>query len=914
MGWIRELMRRAEAPPRSMGELSRRCLAHPAWPEEPRPKPRSLAAMLGRMDRGLDLDWLRDRPAVQQVLAEVLTTALADVQLSCRPPDAGYGAPADPSLRLDDLPFARSLRLRDEALPPGIPLLPQRVSAWSAVWWYAPSGSGRSLVGRWLEARGAARWVSARHWPEAEPECHEPGPVFVELHSPKHGEALSQGAPRSNICVAAPFLPESSDWVIVRSPPVLSYLDQLIAWVIERLPSDSRLSADAATKWLAAMPSERGVLDSLGAAIGLLGLLDELGIDQLRGRTLAQLARAAIRFRTASSVGEHQLLREQGFELLTSIAVHCLTESDEALDLPRSEGEWQSLVPPELARGVDVEWVKASLQRAGAPITTRDLERAALRLPPGAYRIIRQLASGGFLRANEPGERLALAPRWLGNAALSRAVRQLLSGPAHEWGEALLVPESATVLLGALEQALLRDAEPLVDRVLELEARGSPAYAAGVEALVRVIGTTPELLSELSTDLLASLYQEQVELAVRPPEHPSLPLVEYPEEVTRRCPILMRGAWYYALWSIAERLPRRSRSGDLTLNPWHDQPPALGALDDIAAWLARAQHAPVQELLFRLLERQTSARATPHRLERAALAVRAFRATTLQASDLAPWSSELFCSIQGGLRGDPTEFAGLLRAALPLWLEHLTTHPQDEQPSGDQHWLDARAQAAALIWPQLGPAELGLLLAERRLFASELRVPWQLLSREQWASVAELWQLAAPGPVADHPSSPSTRVVGAQRGAMLGSERMLDSERMLSQIPEEVIASSLAGGGRARAYPQPALARTWGASQASLLRTLAARLDAASGDPVSGRELLFDACWLLDAEPPSSEGAGLELLSARLGTLELTEALLTPVLLHLQRRVRVRGVGWRSAYQQLAALESRRRRLEHGSS
>src|SRR5690606_31230547 len=168
MGWIRDLMLLADAPPRSLGELGRRCLAHPGWPEEPRPKPRSLAAMLGRMDRGLDLEWLRDRPAVQQVLSEVLSCALADIQLSCRPPDAGHGPSADPMLRLDDLPFARSLRLREEALPPGIPLLPQRVSAWSAVWWYAPSGAGRSLVGRWLEARGAARWVCARHWPDAE--------------------------------------------------------------------------------------------------------------------------------------------------------------------------------------------------------------------------------------------------------------------------------------------------------------------------------------------------------------------------------------------------------------------------------------------------------------------------------------------------------------------------------------------------------------------------------------------------------------------------------------------------------------------------------------------------------------------------------------------------------------------------
>src|SRR5690606_2285787 len=120
---------------------------------------------------------------------------------------------------------------------------------------------------------------------------------------------------------------------------------------------------------------------------------------------------------------------------------------------------------------------------------------------------------------------------------------------------------------------------------------------------------------------------------------------------------------------------------------------------------------------------------------------------------------------------------------------------------------------------------------------------------------------------------------------------------------------SLAAGGQALTWPSAALARAWEAARDSLLGTLANRLDAASA-PESGAQLLFDACWLLEAEPVSSDAGGLELLSERLGTLELSEQLLTPILLHLQRRVRVRGVGWRSAYEQLTALERRRRRLE----
>ncbi|MGE0323389.1 MAG: hypothetical protein AB7S68_13850, partial [Polyangiaceae bacterium] len=345
-----------------------------------------MATLFSRLDRELDLDWLRDRPAVQQTMAEVLEVPVADVQVHCVVLK-GFGAPGEATVRLDDVPFARALRLKEEPLPPGIPLLPQRVPAWERVWWVAPPGSGRSLVGRWLEARGAARWVAARDWPAAEPETREPGPVFVELHTANGSDSIRRHPPRDKICIAADFPPETDDWTIVRSLPLATYIEELVTWVAERLPSDSQLRVDTALAWLNGLPQERGILTTLGAALGLLGLMDEIGHGQIRGRSLNQLARAAIKFRVAKLAGDHRLLREQGFEILTGIQQQCLTESGHTGDVPRTEDEWLRLIPPELARGVDVDWVKLSLQRAGAPVTVRELERAARQLPPGAFRI-----------------------------------------------------------------------------------------------------------------------------------------------------------------------------------------------------------------------------------------------------------------------------------------------------------------------------------------------------------------------------------------------------------------------------------------------------------------------------------------------------------------------------------------------
>ena len=70
MGWLREFM--SQAGLRSYGELARVALAQPEWPDDVRIQPRSLEAILGRLDRHEELDWLTERPGIQQVLATVL--------------------------------------------------------------------------------------------------------------------------------------------------------------------------------------------------------------------------------------------------------------------------------------------------------------------------------------------------------------------------------------------------------------------------------------------------------------------------------------------------------------------------------------------------------------------------------------------------------------------------------------------------------------------------------------------------------------------------------------------------------------------------------------------------------------------------------------------------------------------------
>src|SRR5690606_31425895 len=139
MGWLKDYMLAVEPPIPSFGQLAQTALAHPAWPADTQPKPRSLATLFSKLDRAQDMDWLRDRLAVQQVLAELLHRPLADLRLAL----GEVAAPSDDRfLRLDDVRFAREIDLAKDPLPPGIPRAVYEPLSWAPSWWVGPPGAG----------------------------------------------------------------------------------------------------------------------------------------------------------------------------------------------------------------------------------------------------------------------------------------------------------------------------------------------------------------------------------------------------------------------------------------------------------------------------------------------------------------------------------------------------------------------------------------------------------------------------------------------------------------------------------------------------------------------------------------------------------------------------------------------------
>src|SRR5690606_10492817 len=118
MGWLRELMRAGPPSLNSYDALARRVLDSPALDDRPLPRARSLSALLGKLDRGQELDWLAERPWMQEALA---TTLGCEVEVIARHARSALQTHDQQRhhLRLADVPRARLLELREEEPCPG---------------------------------------------------------------------------------------------------------------------------------------------------------------------------------------------------------------------------------------------------------------------------------------------------------------------------------------------------------------------------------------------------------------------------------------------------------------------------------------------------------------------------------------------------------------------------------------------------------------------------------------------------------------------------------------------------------------------------------------------------------------------------------------------------------------------------
>jgi hypothetical protein len=735
MGWLRDLMQQAPTPVRSLGDLSRAALRSGDWPKDTRMQARSLAALFSKLDRNQELEWLGDRPGAQVALAKALGAPLEDVRVHLQRQQTTGSSQV---VRLRSLPAARALALTEEPLFPGIPAEVLEPASFGGCYWVAPSGSGRSLVGRWLAARGLARFVRAETWREALPLLPARGAVYLELEAPDEVPPPLD-LPGLHLCIASPLAPApSSTFRVVHSAPPESYLRDLVAWVAERLPQDGRFDADRSREWLLAEPLERGVLDGPGAALGLCGLIDELG-PRAFGEPLDQLVRryAQAKFTAAldNETPHAAFFRKHGYGALIALTRRLLSEQTAAWDAPRAREVWLSLVPEELQREADLEWLKLTLGTGPGALRPAELERAARKLPPGAFRVIRCFEQAGFLEPTS-GDRLALGPRFVARALLSEAVAALSEGSPVEWGTALLEGSARREIEAhVLERARATGGESLAP-LLEASEPSSMAWVGALELGFVAAGLALLEGNELSVDVRQGLFEDQLELMLELPGELPAPRVLHgsPRERTDR-----HALWLLAALSLAEELPAHAPRHPL-LRPWQAKtldPRLPQLLDRIAACLRSEALSEAAVLgVFALVGRlRASAGAlvgvdTPHALEQPTVIAE----EALHGVLTWPTVSELGRDESGVLIAATRAAALTLDVPWPevaraIWL----AWDAAERPAEGADFLLPERDPQALFWGHIPRELLRPLLVDAR----DKPMPFEHLRDEPWAAIEE---------------------------------------------------------------------------------------------------------------------------------------------------------------------------------
>ena len=843
---------------RSFDELAKLCLESADWPPESSMQHRSLGAILGRLDREEGIDWLTSRAPVQKVLAGVLGVPKGSLVSALRPRATAH---SDRWVSWSAMPLARGLDLIEEELFPGLPTEVLHPARYDRLVWVAPSGAGRSLVGQWLKARGLATAVTQ---PRADPTLPRERPLFVELGS---AEGFTSEVLAPGVCVAVPepWEPPAGfgACTVVRSPPVRLLVEPLVKWACARYAESALLAPERLIPRIVRLV-EQGLVVSAGDVLGLVGLADAEGQEALDDPTLERAATAWLRRRARERLDpetpEYGWVRRSGLRTLVSLARTITTDEGDPLFCPRAFDAWSELLPEHARHGPDLEWLKAALPEVEPSVRLSTLEKATEKLPPGAFRALRAFEHLGLF-ARDGDERLSLRPHWLVRVAESLALGELVTGPAFDWGEALLSPRMAPATMERLIATARVRALPL-DELIEPSASADAGYAAAIEGAVRALGAAELFGVHAGGDALEPLWNEQLRLAVALGDGLLAPRVEHtPARLGGFW--LTRGAWYLSLLAFGEALDAHQGRKHSLLRPWlaTEPPPGIAALLDAVAEALERPDAPRETwgptvaLVARLgaLLGPLGAHRERHRLERAATVA------DEAAVGVLGWTSV------AELAGDRIGTAGLA--------ELVRARRLAPNVLGEQVWQAFEAagmpgeQADALLMPELAP----LVLPSAPAAALQALLP-------------ALMKLAEP-PVL----SPS------QWLALLGGDLARAPARLFRRIPDALVGAAVDPA--CRAGHREGLAILWTRSTADLTRVLVEELLAAR--PTAARELLFETA------PPGVTPEVLARLPPVSGLLRGPAASLTAVRRFLHGRVAERVPGFRDAYALLDELEAR---------
>ena len=443
-----------QAPIRSFGELARLALESENWPEDLALKPRSLSSLFSKLDREIELDWLLDRPEIQEILAQLFERPVADIRAVIGPSQL----PGVPHLfRLHEARFARDLHLLNEELPPGLPSHWGNPYEWNALHLKQAPHRGLELLAAYLSARGRAQVV------QFVDELHlsklgKRGPLCLIHHGkgPLPPSLLQIDTSRRPVLlISQSVTPEG--FQVDPAPALTDYLPALVDWFAARLDDSSHFKTERAEEWI--KNELENSAPTWSEALSILGVFDELPARSIRGLSAPQLAQrfvqARLREHAARTSWGPNMLQHAWSRLLLALERGALNQLAASLE---QWGQWLSKeLTDEDAPAPDAEWMRKALKGAlGKNVQQRDLARAARRLDPSGYQLARALLSAQLLRpitteSDEPDYQLNAA--FLTRCLRQDYAREALTLDCQIWGDSLLSQQEPELIHELFERA-----------------------------------------------------------------------------------------------------------------------------------------------------------------------------------------------------------------------------------------------------------------------------------------------------------------------------------------------------------------------------------------------------------------------------------------------------------------------------
>ena len=634
MGWLK--VRWTERGYTSPNRLAKALIAADGWPA-PEMEARYVGNRLREVDEGRNLGWWLERDQHLRVLAAAIEVDREQLRTHLETGEPGTTTSRD-LWPLDVLgSHVAALDLRKERPFPGIPDELLDPTLWAGpIWWHAPPGSGRTLAGRWLRARGLLpppAVIEARTWEEALQLIDGPGPVFVSLD--EAGDAVATPPSRGmRIVVASPRLPDGpapptreernegslglldtrylerkhgnageeaasaeredeappgsmlGDWSIVHAHPPDQWLHELLAWARQRLPVDKRFEVGPVRQLLGPEGQLHRLARTPGDVLGLVRLIVDIGVEaagQVAQKEWIQHHIRAVTSRRDKQTPAGALLEQRGASVVTGLARNgLLTGLNAAAGLTLEQ--WTALIPPELTTPpspADADRVLESAERMGDVASIGEARRL---LVGGPLPLLDGLLRFGFL-ARQEADRYRLSPPWLATIAHGIAVEELLDGAPAEWGRVALDP---THLAELVESLARRTGESLHDAVLaavEGAARGDPASVGAVDVAFRAVAIAVLDGALVELDVIARVWDAEHAFALPVyPGHPPRPAIE-----ARQTDIKGPPAGSPRMWELGSLVLSEVLGGDRAR---HD-----GAHAALAPWGLLQQHESLANVL-----------------------------------------------------------------------------------------------------------------------------------------------------------------------------------------------------------------------------------------------------------------------------------------------------------------------------